>query len=92
MSFAVKNESIAERIKKEARYICSNQATIRATAAFFGMSKSCVHKDVTERLRECDVQLYKEVKVVLEKNFAEKHLRGGEATKRKYSKRKSLFR
>ncbi|MDR0916770.1 MAG: sporulation transcriptional regulator SpoIIID [Oscillospiraceae bacterium] len=59
-------------------------ATVRAAATKFGISKSTVHKDLSERLEHCNRALYLQVKEVLETNKAERHLRGGEATKRKY--------
>ncbi len=67
-----------------AEYIVENNSTVRATAKEFGVSKSTVHKDVTERLRRDNPQLYKKVKLVLEKNKQERHIRGGMATRRKY--------
>ncbi|MBR4761464.1 MAG: sporulation transcriptional regulator SpoIIID [Clostridia bacterium] len=65
-------------------YIAETGATVRAAAKVFGVSKSTVHKDVTERLVKDDPVLYKRVKAVLEKNKSERHIRGGLATKRKY--------
>lgn len=65
-------------------YIIETGATVRACAKIFKISKSTVHKDVTERLRRDNPQLYKEVKIVLEKNKQERHIRGGMATRRKY--------
>lgn len=65
-------------------YICETGATVRAAARVFGVSKSTVHKDVTERLSRDDPVLYKQVKGVLEKNKSERHIRGGMATRRKY--------
>ena len=65
-------------------YIVENNATVRATATRFGISKSTVHKDVTQVLKNINKSLYLDVKSVLEKNKEERHLRGGEATKRKY--------
>ena len=65
-------------------YICETGATVRAAAKVFGVSKSTVHKDVTERLLKDEPSLYREVKAVLEKNKSERHIRGGMATKRKY--------
>lgn len=65
-------------------YIIETGATVRACAKIFKISKSTVHKDVTERLRRDNPQLYKEVKRVLEKNKQERHIRGGMATRRKY--------
>jgi len=77
--------SIEERIIAEGRYICETGATVRRTAQVFGMSKSCVHKDVSVRLEKLDGDLYRKVKIILERHFAEKHLRGGEATRAKYA-------
>ena len=65
-------------------YIVENNATVRATANRFGISKSTVHKDVTQTLKNTNKSLYLDVKSVLEKNKEERHLRGGEATKKKY--------
>lgn len=65
-------------------YIIENEATVRATAKVFKISKSTVHKDVTERLKTSEPELYKAVKVVLERNKEERHIRGGLATRRKY--------
>lgn len=66
------------------QYILENNSTVRATAKKFGISKSTVHKDVSERLAKLQPVLYEEVKKVLEKNKRERHIRGGMATKRKY--------
>ena len=65
-------------------YIVENNTTVRATASRFGISKSTVHKDVTHMLKHVNKSLYLDVKSVLEKNKQERHLRGGEATKKKY--------
>ena len=65
-------------------YILDTGATVRAAAKVFKISKSTVHKDVTERLSRDDPQLYIKVKKVLEKNKQERHIRGGMATRRKY--------
>ena len=67
-------------------YIIENKSTVRTTAAYFGISKSTVHKDVTEHLRHVNPPLYEAVKAVLEQNKSERHLRGGEATRRRYSR------
>lgn len=67
-----------------ARYIVETGATVRSTAAKFRVSKSTVHKDITERLREINPGLASEVKDVLENNKAERHIRGGLATREKY--------
>ncbi|NLK08786.1 MAG: sporulation transcriptional regulator SpoIIID [Firmicutes bacterium] len=66
------------------------QATVRQAASVFGVSKSTVHKDVTERLPRINLELAAKVKLVLEQNKAERHIRGGEATKKKYLREKRL--
>lgn len=76
--------NVDERCKELARYIIETGATVRVTAGKFGISKSTVHKDITEKLKKQDPALYKCVKEVLNKNKSERHIRGGEATKRKY--------
>ena len=73
-----------ERACELARWIVENNATVRAAAKRFGISKSTVHKDLSERLRQIDRLLYEKVRLVLEQNKAERHLRGGDATRRKY--------
>jgi len=67
------------------RFITENKTTVRAAANHFGISKSTVHKDVSERLRTEDPELYARVKDILEINKQERHIRGGLATKRKYA-------
>ncbi len=69
-----------------AQYIIENKATVRATASAFGMSKSTVHKDVSTRLRRQNPVLWGQVRAILAQNKAERHLRGGAATKAKYEK------
>lgn len=81
-------ESLKERPIILGEYIIDTGATVRATASVFNISKSTVHKDVSKRLRRVDPILYDEVKTVLEINKAERHIRGGAATKRKFSKNK----
>ena len=75
---------IEERVLELAHYIITTNSTVRAAARKFRVSKSTVHKDVTERLLELNPGLAAEVKEVLESNKAERHLRGGMATKEKY--------
>ena len=75
---------IGERVIREAEYIIETNSTVRATAINFNISKSTVHKDVAERLKQIDRQLYKEVRKVLNTNLSERHIRGGIATKNKY--------
>ena len=65
-------------------YIIDNGATVRATAKVFKISKSTVHKDVTERLYNINRELYRQVDTVLQKNKSERHIRGGQATRAKY--------
>lgn len=65
-------------------YLIENNATVRSTASNFGISKSTVHKDVTTRLSQTNRQLYDKVRSVLDSNKAQRHIRGGEATKNKY--------
>ena len=76
--------SIEERARDLAAYIIENNATVRAAAAAFGVSKSTVHKDMSERLEQYDRMLYLRVRELMERNKAERHIRGGLATTRKY--------
>ena len=76
--------SIEERACDLAAYILEHKATVRAAAAQFGVSKSTVHKDLTERLPRIRPALYREVRRLLDRNKAERHIRGGLATRRKY--------
>lgn len=73
-----------DRILEIAAYIVDTKATVRQAAKIYGVSKSTVHKDMTERLFEINPEKAKEVKEVLEYNKAERHIRGGRATKKKY--------
>jgi putative DeoR family transcriptional regulator (stage III sporulation protein D) len=75
---------IEERAIRLAEYITENRATVRAAAKKFGVSKSTVHKDITERLEGVNPGLYKEVRDLLDLNKAERHIRGGIATRKKY--------
>ena len=75
---------IEERTVEIAQYIIENKVTVRAAAKKFGISKSTVHKDVTERLKKINPVLAEETKKVLDENKAERHIRGGEATRQKY--------
>ena len=76
--------NIEERACQLALYIIENRTTVRAAAQKFGISKSTVHKDLSERLPAFNQPLYLQVKGVLEENKAERHIRGGIATRRKY--------
>lgn len=70
-------------------YMVKNKATVRACAKQFGISKSTVHKDVSQRLEKINPSLYKKVKKLMDNNKAQRHIRGGMATKAKYQNRKS---
>ena len=76
--------SLDDRAYELAVYMLEHDATVRAAAAKFGVSKSTVHKDLTERLRRRAPALHAAVRALLDRNKAERHLRGGEATRRKY--------
>lgn len=71
-----------------ARHIIENNSTVRATAKKFGISKSTVHKDITEKLRKENPELFKAVRKILDLNKSERHIRGGLATKKKYELKK----
>ena len=73
-----------ERAERLALYIIENKATVRAAALAFGISKSTVHKDLSERLPQYNRPLYLQAKEILELNKAERHIRGGNATRKKY--------
>ncbi len=75
---------IQKRVLDICSYILETRATVRQAALVFRVSKSTVHKDMTERLPALNKQLAREIKAILEYNKAERHLRGGEATRRKY--------
>lgn len=77
---------IYQRVLDCAEFILQNDATIRNTAKQLCVSKSTVHKDVSERLLEINRNLYDKVKIVLDKNLSERHIRGGIATKNKFKK------
>ncbi|NLJ86872.1 MAG: sporulation transcriptional regulator SpoIIID [Firmicutes bacterium] len=81
---------ILKRVLDIGDYIIDTQATVRQAAKVFGVSKSTVHKDMTERLPRISEELALQVKVVLEQNKAERHIRGGEATKKKYRKQRQI--
>ena len=81
----MKNVSIEERAVNLAHYIIDSKDTVRGAAKKFGISKSTVHKDIAERLKKINPSLAKDVRVILDENKAERHIRGGMATKLKYS-------
>ena len=78
-----------ERCEILAEYLVEKNATVRGVAQRFSVSKSTVHKDITIRLKSINPSLYRSVKEVLDKNKSERHLRGGEATRIKYLKKKN---
>ena len=75
---------VEERAVELGEYINAHKATVRAAAKEFGISKSSVHLDVSDRLRRVNPQLYQEVREVLDVNKAQRHIRGGIATQKKY--------
>lgn len=75
---------IEERVLEVAQYIIDSKATIRKTAKVFGVSKSTIHKDMTERLPKINPSIAEQTHLILELNKSERHIRGGEATKMKY--------
>lgn len=85
----MKGLSIEERTIAVAQYIIETEDTVRGAAKKFGISKSSIHKDVSQRLLKINLPLAMEVRKVLDKNKAERHIRGGMATKLKYSHEKS---
>ena len=82
---------IEERACDLAIYIIENKATVRSAAKHFGISKSTVHKDLSERLPNINQTMYRQVKEILEINKAERHIRGGLATRRKYKEIKKKY-
>jgi putative DeoR family transcriptional regulator (stage III sporulation protein D) len=75
-----------ERCVILAAYLVENKSTVRAVASHFGISKSTVHKDITQNLKQVNKALYYQVKEILSINKQERHIRGGEATRKKYKK------
>lgn len=84
----MRNISIEERACKLAHYIIDSKDTVRGAAKKYGVSKSTVHKDVSERLLKINPGLASKVRAILNENKAERHIRGGMATKLKYSQKK----
>ncbi len=84
----IDNYKIRSRCELLAEYMIEHNATVRSCAAVFGISKSTVHKDITEKLKEHNYSLYTQTKQLLDHNKAERHLRGGEATRIKFYNRK----
>lgn len=77
---------VEERAVELGHYILENKATVRAAAKQYGISKSTVHKDVAQRLKTIDRALYRDVKQILDLNKAQRHIRGGMATRMKYQR------
>ena len=84
----MKNAPDKDRCEILAEYLIERDATVRAVAYAFSVSKSTVHQDITEKLNRINPDLYDRVRTILEKNKSERHLRGGEATRIKYMKEK----
>ena len=80
-------DTIEERACELAVYLIENSATVRSAAQHFGISKSTVHKDISQRLPQYNRNLYNQVRVVLDENRAQRHIRGGMATREKYRKK-----
>lgn len=78
------SDYIENRVKEAAKYIIDSKATIRKTAKVFGVSKSTIHKDITERLPKINSLIAEEAQKVINDNLSKRHIRGGEATKLKY--------
>jgi putative DeoR family transcriptional regulator (stage III sporulation protein D) len=81
------NDTIEERTCELAQYIIENGATVRTAAKHFGISKSTVHKDLSQRLPQYNQLLFRQVRAILDLNKAQRHIRGGLATKRKYTEK-----
>ena len=85
----MRNDTISKkRCEILAEYMIKTDSTVRNCASFYGISKSTVHKDITEKLKNVNQQLYNETQKLLEKNKAERHIRGGEATRLKFLNKK----
>ena len=84
------NKNIIKRVVEEGKYIIKNNKTVRETAEVFNVSKSTVHKDMQERLKNIDFELFKDVDKVFQFHIKVRHIIGGEATKQKYLKLKSI--
>lgn len=82
----MKLTDVDKRTVEEARYYIDNKSTVRETALKFNLSKSTIHRDISERLPEINNELYEKVKQIIKKNTDERHMRGGIATKLKYKK------
>ena len=81
-------DTIEDRACELATYIIETGATVRTAAQHFGISKSTVHKDLSQRLPQCNMRLYQQVRQVLDINKSQRHIRGGMATRKKYELQK----
>ena len=79
------SETLEKRACQLAVYIIETGATVRAAARHFGISKSTVHKDLSQRLKQCHPELYRQVRAILDVNKQVRHIRGGRATRKKYT-------
>lgn len=82
-----KRDIVYDRTIKEALFVVYTKCTIRDVAKAFNVSKSCSHKDLNERLKRYNINLYKQVRVVLDENYKNRHIRGGISTRNKYIKK-----
>ena len=82
------NNKIYKRVKTEAKYIIKEKCTVRELAKIMKVSKSTVHKDLQDRLKEIDMEMYKKVDEILKYHLEIRHIKGGEATRQKYLNRK----
>jgi len=80
------NKTIIERVLDEAKYIFKTNSTVRETASLYNVSKSTVHKDLQERLKEIDLSLHSKIKKIFDEHLLIRHIKGGESTKKKYAK------
>ena len=85
-----KYDSVKDRCRTLGKYLTENETTVRECAKHFGISKSTVHKDIRERLKSYDAELYKKASKILDKNKKERHIRGGIATRNKYRRIKEI--
>lgn len=77
------------RVKEEAKYLITTKNTIREAAKYFGLSKSTIHKDMQERLKDVSPTLYNKVRIILDHHLETRHIKGGETTKQKYLKKQA---
>ena len=84
------NKNIIKRVLDESKYIIDYKETVRNTASYFNVSKSTVHKDMQERLKEIDINIFKQVEEIFKYHIKIRHINGGEATRLKYLKLKSI--